>query len=109
MRKPFQTGAKPVTQPDEPKMYPGQQSFDKSAGGTNLEGFAEKAQVKAPDQLQHISVPIGSEHVFGKPLQDPKPLHADTKMPSAAKMPSFADQEKVTVPRVSGGLRTPKV
>jgi hypothetical protein len=89
-------------------MYPGQQDFNKSSGGTNLEGFAEKAPIKGPDQLQHIANAIGSEHVFGKPLQDPKPLHQDTKMKSSLKMPSFADQEKVKVPRVRTGLKVPK-
>lgn len=104
MRKPFQTDSVSNKQPNEPKMYPGQQDFGKSSGGSNMEGFAEKAAIKPENQLQHIAVPIASEHIFGKASQETKPLHSDTKMPSAAKMPSFADKEKI-----GSGLKKPKV
>lgn len=95
MRKPFQTDSVSDKQPNEPKMYPGQQDFNKSAGGDNMEGFAEKAPIKAQDQLNHISVPIASEHIFGKASPDPKAVHMTPNMASSAKMPSFANSEKI--------------
>jgi hypothetical protein len=106
MRKPFQTDSVASKQPNEPRMYPGQQDFNKSSGGSNLEGFAESAPIKAEQQTAHIAVPIGSEHVFGGKLAEPKGLHSDTKMPSAAKMPKFADKEKM--PKLGSGLKIPK-
>ena len=98
MRKPYMTGAKPESIPNEPKMYPYQGESNPAA--KNLDSFAEQAQVKPAGQLDTVHVPIDPIHVFGKAAPDPKPLHSDTKMTSAAKLPSFADQEKVKVPKV---------
>lgn len=109
MRKPFETGAKPTTQPNEPKMYPGDQGFKQQLGGTNLDGFAENAKVKGADQFDTVKNPIEAVHIYGSPAAPGEKMHTDTKMASSLKMPSFADQEKVNVPRERVTSKLPKV
>lgn len=91
------TGAKPEEQPNEPRINPKEGAMSK--------GFAGDAKVNVQTQKEHKSIKIDSEHIFGKKVEDKKPMHMDPKGASLHQASGYGNQLKVKMPKKS---RLPK-
>lgn len=83
MKKPVSTEPNVEEMPGEPRLprQTGREWTVPAGGkvGSASDSFAGDAQVKMPQQLTHVSTPIGQEHLFGKKAEPGIKMHLNPK------------------------------